>query len=164
MISFLWAQDKKGVIGLNNHLPWRLPEDLKYFKNTTMGHAVVMGRKTYESIGRPLPGRKNIILTRDLDFHAEECLVLHTKNDLLAWAEETRQEVFITGGAEIFGLFISEADRLYVTKIEETFEGDTYFPILDWTDWTLISNEKGTRNAENPYDYFFQVYERVSNP
>jgi dihydrofolate reductase len=164
MISFLWAQDKKGVIGLNNQLPWRLPEDLKYFKNTTMGHAVVMGRKTFESVGRPLPGRKNIILTRDSDFHAEGCLVLHTKNDLLAWAEETGQEIFITGGAEIFGLFICEADRLYVTRIEENFEGDTYFPILDWTEWTLVSNEKGIRNTENPYDYYFQVYERLSNP
>ncbi|MBS4173195.1 dihydrofolate reductase [Bacillus sp. FJAT-49736] len=161
MISFLWAEDKKGIIGKNNQLPWHLPEDLKYFKRTTMGHPIVMGRKTYESIGKPLPGRTNIVLTRDPHFHAEGCLTFKTKNDLLKWIRENNDEIFITGGAEIFGLFMEEVDRLYITKIHEDFEGDTYFPPMDWSEWKLISNEKGIKNEENPYDYEFQIYERL---
>jgi dihydrofolate reductase len=161
MISFLWAEDEKGIIGNNNQLPWRLPEDLKYFKRITMGHPIVMGRKTYESIGRPLPGRKNIILTRDENFDADGCLIFKTKNELLKWIIQCGDEVFITGGAEIFGLFMEDVNRLYITKIHEDFQGDTYFPIIDWTEWKLISNEKGLKNNENPYDYDFQVFKRI---
>ncbi|CAM3982584.1 dihydrofolate reductase [Lederbergia lenta] len=160
MISFLWAEDENRLIGKDNDLPWRLPADLKYFKETTMGHAIVMGRKTYESIGRPLPGRTNIILTHDSNYKQEGCLVLNSKQELLNWAEQNDSEVFITGGSEIFKLFIDEVDQLYVTKIHATFEGDTYFPILNWDDWTLISEKKGLKDEKNPYDYFFQMYKR----
>ncbi len=160
MISFLWAQDENGLIGNNNDLPWRLPADLKYFKETTMGHPIVMGRKTYESIGRPLPGRTNIILTRDQDYQAEGCLVFHAREDLLEWIKEKGSEVFITGGSEIFKLFLEDADRLYVTKIGATFEGNTYFPELDWKKWRLVSAEEGPKDEKNPYDYEFQIYER----
>lgn len=160
MISFLWAQDQNGLIGRNNDLPWRIPAELKYFKETTMGHAIVMGRKTYESIGKPLPGRTNIVLTRDSNYRQEGCLIFHSKEDLLKWSKESNFEVFITGGSEIFRLFMEEADQLYVTKIYETFEGDTYFPELDWSDWTLVSSKKGPKDEKNPYDYEFQVYKR----
>lgn len=160
MISFLWAQDRKGVIGYNNELPWRLPEDLKYFKETTMGHPIVMGRKTYESIGKPLPGRENIVLTRDPDFQASGCLVFQSKAQLLNWIENQDLEVFITGGAEIFGLFMDEVDRLYVTQINDEFEGDTYFPIIDWSEWTMVSNRKGPKNDKNPYDYEFKIFHK----
>lgn len=160
MISFLWAQDEKGVIGRNNQLPWRLPEDLKYFKRITMGHPIVMGRRTYESIGKPLPGRKNIIITRDENFQAEGCLIFQTKHQLLNWIDQNDDEVFITGGAEIFGLLMDEVNRLYVTKIFEDIEGDTYFPLIDWSEWELISSEKGPKNEDNPYVYEFQVYDR----
>ncbi|WP_144461083.1 dihydrofolate reductase [Siminovitchia fortis] len=160
MISFLWAQDENGLIGNNNELPWRLPADLKYFKKTTMGHPIVMGRKTYESIGRPLPERTNIILTRDEEYRAEGCLVFHSKEKLLEWIEENGSEVFITGGSEIFKLFLDVADRLYVTKIRAAFEGDTYFPKMDWEKWRLISAVKGPKDDKNPYDYEFQIYER----
>ena len=160
MISFLWAQDENGLIGNNNDLPWSLPADLKYFKETTMGHPIVMGRKTYESIGRPLPGRTNIILTRDQDYQAEGCHVFHAREDLLEWIKEKGSEVFITGGSEIFKLFLEDADRLYVTKIGATFEGNTYFPELDWKKWRLVSAEEGPKDEKNPYDYEFQIYER----
>ncbi|GIN85752.1 dihydrofolate reductase [Heyndrickxia sporothermodurans] len=160
MISFLWAQDEKGVIGKNNQLPWRLPEDLKYFKRKTMGHPIVMGRKTYESIGRPLPGRQNIIITRDEKFEAENCIIFQSKHDLLNWIHQMNDEVFVTGGAEIFGLLMEEVDRLYVTKIYEDIDGDTYFPLIEWSDWQLVSCEKGLKNEDNPYDYEFQIYER----
>lgn len=160
MISFLWAQDKNGLIGKNNELPWRLPADLKYFKETTMGHPIVMGRKTYESIGKPLPGRTNIILTRDENYQAEGCLVIHTKEDLLKWIRKSGDEVFITGGSEVFSLFMQEADRLYVTQIHEVFEGDTHFPSVDWDNWKLISEKKGSKDEKNPYDFEYLVYKR----
>lgn len=160
MISFLWAEDENRLIGRNNELPWRLPAELKYFKETTMGHAIVMGRKTYESIGKPLPGRTNIILTRDSTYNQEGCIVLNSKQELLDWVEKKDAEVFITGGTEIFQLFIEEVDQLYVTKIHATFEGDTYFPALNWDNWTLISEKKGPKDEKNPYDYFFQKYKK----
>lgn len=160
MISFLWAEDSNGLIGKNNDLPWRLPADLKYFKETTMGNPIVMGRKTFESIGKPLPGRKNIILTRDESYRAADCLVFYGKEPLLQWIEQQNTEVFITGGAEIFQLFLAEVNRLYVTKIFHTFEGDAYFPKLDWSKWQLASSQAGLKNEKNPYDYEFQIYER----
>ncbi len=97
MISFLWAEDQNGLIGKENDLPWRLPADFKYFKETTMGHPIVMGRKTYESIGKPLPGRTNIILTRDKEFKAEGCLVFHSKDPLLQWIKHTGFRSFYYG-------------------------------------------------------------------
>ncbi|MBS4199436.1 dihydrofolate reductase [Bacillus sp. FJAT-49732] len=160
MISFLWAEDKNGLIGKDNDLPWRLPADLKYFKETTIGHPIIMGRKTYESIGRPLPGRTNVILTRDINYQVENCLVFHSKRDLLQWIENNDSNVFVTGGSEIFQLFLEEVDRLYVTKIFHSFEGNTYFPKLDWDNWVVKSTQKGPKDDKNPYDYEFRIYER----
>ncbi|MCR2820169.1 dihydrofolate reductase [Lederbergia panacisoli] len=160
MISFLWAEDENGLIGKDNDLPWRLPADLKYFKETTMGHAIIMGRKTYESIGKPLPGRTNIILTRDKNYQVDGCLVFHSKEELLHWIEKNNANVFVTGGSEIFQLFLEEVDCLYVTKIFHTFEGNTYFPKMDWDKWCIISSQKGPRNEKNPYDYEFRLYKR----
>ena len=160
MISFMWAQDKNGVIGKDNQLPWHLPEDLKHFKRTTMGHPIVMGRKTYESIGKPLPGRENIVLTRDRQFRAEGCIVLHSIDQLYDWINRYDGEVFITGGAHIFQLLLPVAERFYVTKIAESFAGDTYFPSIDWSQWELVTSKKGIKNEKNPYDYEFQIYEK----
>ncbi|WP_062104857.1 dihydrofolate reductase [Bacillus niameyensis] len=160
MISFLWAEDEKGLIGKDNQLPWRLPADLKHFKDTTLGHPVVMGRKTYESIGNPLPGRTNIVLTRDQAFKAEGCLAFHSKDQLLEWIQNQDSEVFIIGGSEIYRLFLEEADRLYVTKIAHTFDGNIYFPKINWENWVLISEKPGIKNDKNPYNYLFKVYER----
>ncbi|MDQ0215841.1 dihydrofolate reductase [Oikeobacillus pervagus] len=158
-ISFIWAMDNEGSIGKNNTLPWRLPEDLKFFKETTLGHPIVMGRKTFESIGKPLPGRENIILTRDQNYQQPGCTVLHSVEDVIKLSTKTK-ELFITGGAEVFGLFLPYVDRLYVTKINETFGGDTFFPTINWNEWTLTSTRKGPKNEKNPYDYQFEVYER----
>jgi dihydrofolate reductase len=160
MISFVWAMDQNGVIGKNNSLPWHLPADLKFFKETTMGHPIVMGRKTYESIGKPLPGRENIVLTRDVSYTAEGCIVFHEIEDILHYADEKKVEVMVTGGAEVFKMFLPFVDRLYVTKIYESFEGDTYIPEIPWEKFSLTSNEKGPKNEKNPYDYEFQIYER----
>ncbi|GER65734.1 dihydrofolate reductase [Weizmannia acidilactici] len=160
MISFLWAEDEKGVIGKNNRLPWHLPEDLKYFKKLTMGHPVVMGRRTFESIGRPLPGRTNVIMTRDPDFKAEGCVVVSGKAGLLKWADTHNSEIFVTGGAEIFALLLEEAGKLYRTKIYADIEGDTYFPPMNWDEWEMVSCTKGVKDENNPYDYEFQVFVR----
>ncbi|MGM0845419.1 MAG: dihydrofolate reductase [Bacillota bacterium] len=160
MISFVWAMDENGVIGYENKLPWRLPEDLKFFKETTMGHPIVMGRKTYKSIGKPLPGRENIILTRDASFEAEGCIIFHEIEEVLHYAEEREVEVMVTGGAEIFKKFIPYADKLYVTRIYDTFEGDTYFPELNWDEYELISTKQGVQNEKNPYHYVFEEYKK----
>ena len=160
MIALLWAQDKNGLIGKNNTLPWRLPADLKYFKETTLGHPIVMGRKTYESIGKPLPGRTNIILTTNEQYEAKECLIFHSKEAILDWIEAEKKDVFITGGSEIYQLFMNEADHLYVTKIDEAFEGDAHFPTVNWEEWTLVKTTNGITDEKNKYDHEFQVYNR----
>jgi dihydrofolate reductase len=160
MISFIWAMDENGVIGHENKLPWKIPADLKFFKETTMGHPIVMGRKTFESIGKPLPGRENIVLTRDLSYEADGCVVYHEMEEVLHHAEETEVEVMVTGGAEIFKKFIPYADKLYVTRIHESFEGDTYFPELNWDEYELVSKKQGVQNEQNPYHYVFEIYEK----
>ncbi|MEH7236478.1 dihydrofolate reductase [Bacillus sp. JJ1562] len=160
MISLLLAMDKKQLIGKDNDLPWRLPADLAYFKRVTMGHPIIMGRKTYDSIGRPLPGRENIIVTRDTSYKAEGCKVIHSIDEIVKMNDETDQELFVIGGAEIFKEILPYSDRLYITEIEEVFEGDTYFPEFDKAEWKVISKEKGIKDEKNPYEYTFFVYEK----
>lgn len=161
MISFIWAQAKSGVIGNDNDLPWRLPEDLKFFKRTTLGFPIVMGRKTFASFGsKPLPKRENIILTTDQNFEQEGVTVVHSKEEVLELAGS--QDIFIIGGANVFKQFLSEADRLYVTKIEAEFDGDTVIDFIPWKEFEETSCTKGEKNEQNPYDYYFCVYDRVT--
>ncbi|MZQ84658.1 dihydrofolate reductase [Paenibacillus sp. 5J-6] len=157
-ISFIFAMDRNRAIGVNNTLPWHLPGDLKFFKAVTMGHPILMGRKTYESIGRPLPGRRNMILTQNTEFRAEGCEVIHSVDE--AVQEFRDQELFVIGGAEIFRLFAETVDRMYITFIEHEFEADTYMSDLDLSEWTLVSSEQGERNEKNPYEYYFRIYQR----
>ena len=135
MISLIVAMDQNRVIGKNNQLPWHLPADLQYFKKVTMGHPIVMGRKTFASIGRVLPGRENVIVTRNLDFTAEGCTVLHDISEIKTFADKSDKEVFVIGGAEIFKEILPFTDRLYITEIHENFEGDTYFPKINDEEW-----------------------------
>ncbi|WP_078409843.1 dihydrofolate reductase [Priestia abyssalis] len=160
MISFLVAMDQNRVIGKDNKLPWYLPADLKYFKELTMGHPIIMGRKTYESIGRPLPGRENIVITRNEEYTAEGCTIIHSISEVKELEEKRDDELFVIGGAEIFEQTFSIADRLYVTMIEETFEGDTYFPDFNEDDWVVVSKKKGVQDERNVYEHYFLVYER----
>lgn len=161
MISFILAMDDNRVIGKDNQLPWHLPEDLKFFKRVTMGHPIVMGRKTYDSIGRPLPGRENIIITRNPDYRNDDCTVFNRIDDFLAYCtEKPEEEFFVIGGAEIFHQMLNNADRLYITEIHEEFEGDTFFQEIDMENWNLISREKGLKDEKNSYDYEFTIYER----
>lgn len=159
MLSILVAMDSQHLIGKDNKLPWHLPNDLKYFKQVTMGHTIVMGRKTFESIGKPLPGRKNIVITRNKNYHPDGCRVIHSITKIKEMND--KEEIFIIGGAEIFKETLPIADRLYITEIHETFEGDTFFPEFNLSDWKLISKEKGIKDEKNRYDYDFCIYERI---
>ncbi|OQP03725.1 dihydrofolate reductase [Geobacillus sp. 44B] len=160
MISHIVAMDQNRVIGKDNRLPWHLPADLAYFKKVTMGHAIVMGRKTFESIGRPLPGRENVIVTRNRSFQPEGCKVLHSIEEVKQFAAKCDDEVFVIGGAELFRATLPVADRLYITKIEASFPGDTFYPAFNESQWQLVSYTKGIKDEKNPYDYAFIIYER----
>ncbi|GAE30292.1 dihydrofolate reductase [Halalkalibacter hemicellulosilyticus] len=160
MISFIFAMDQNRAIGYQNDLPWHLPNDLAFFKRVTTGHTIVMGRKTYESIGRPLPKRRNIIITRNDAFVAQGCEVVHTKEELQRLTAQ-EDEVFVIGGTEIFTLFWDAVDRLYVTYIDDTFKADTYFPNIDPKEWHLKSTEKGTVDEKNKHPHEFRIYERI---
>lgn len=163
MISILVAMDKDGLIGKDNDLPWRLPNDLKYFKQLTTKHTILMGRKTYESIGRPLPNRTNVVLTRNKDFQPEGCKVVHSVEEVQKlFKEDTNDEVFVIGGSDIFKLLLPFTDRLYITRIDESFEGDTFFPEIDFDNWNLVSKEQGEKDENNPYDYYFCIYDKKS--
>ncbi|HJV45853.1 MAG TPA: dihydrofolate reductase [Bacillota bacterium] len=159
MISIVVAMSQNRVIGKNNQLPWHLPADLKYFKRVTMEHPILMGRKTFESIGKPLPGRTNVILTRQQDYQPEGCVVIHTVEDALKLA--SNEELCVIGGAEIIREFLPFTDRLYLTLIEQDVEGDTYMPPLDLSAWQEVSYEKGITDEKNPYPFAFYVYEKT---
>jgi dihydrofolate reductase len=154
IISLIAAMAENRVIGRDNAIPWRLPDDLKRFRQITMGHPVIMGRKTFESIAKPLPGRKNIIITRNPDFHPEECIVAHDLRDALAECADS-DEVFICGGGEIFREALPLADRIYLTVIHEEIEGDTFFPRIPG-DFHEVCREK----AETPIRHSFVLYEK----
>ncbi|MFJ7745883.1 dihydrofolate reductase [Peribacillus sp. NPDC097295] len=157
MISLMVAMDENRLIGKNNALPWYLPADLQYFKRVTMGHPIVMGRKTFESIGRILPGRENVIVTRNHDFQVEGCTILHDVSEIKTFADNSEQEVFVIGGAEIFQAILPVTDRLYITQIHEEFEGDTYFPVINETEWESVVTIPGVIDDKNIYAHDFIV-------
>lgn len=160
MISLIAALTGGGVIGQNGVVPWRLPADLGYFKQVTMGKPVIMGRKTYRSIGRPLPGRDNIVLTRDPTFQAEGCQIVHTVVEALAVAGSGR-EIMVIGGAEIYAVFLPLADRLYLTVIAAEIEGDTFFPAYPAGEWQTISDIAHPADDKHLYPFRFVILERL---
>lgn len=160
MISFIVAMDQNGLIGKDNDLPWRLPADLKRFKKITMGHSVIMGRKTFESIGKPLPGRENIVLTGNKELEFSGCRMFYDEKELLEFALNHPGEIFVLGGSGLFRLFMPHVKRLYVTRLHHEFSGNVYFPDIDWSGFTVIHREKGIKDEKNPYDYEYITYER----
>ena len=160
MISIIAALAENRVIGVNNTLPWRLPNDLKHFRRLTTGHAIILGRKNYESIGKPLPERTNIIITRNRDFRADGCLIAHSLDEALALAKNDR-EIFVIGGAEIYRVALARAERLYLTRVHAAIAGDTHFPEFDETEWREISRERHERDDRHAYAYSFVVLERI---
>ena len=159
MISSIVAAAENDVIGNQGDLPWRLSDDLKRFKATTMGKPIVMGRKTWESIGRPLPGRQNIVITRQAGFSAEGCDVVGSADDAIAAAGDA-DEIMVIGGSEIYSLFLSRADRLYLTRVHADVDGDATFPAVDESMWTTVSDERHAADDKNEFDYSFRVYNR----
>ncbi|AUX11944.1 dihydrofolate reductase [Latilactobacillus sakei] len=165
MIAFLWAEDQNGLIGQDGHLPWRLPNDLANFKRETINEAVIMGRKTYDSLPKkPLPGRQNIVITRQSGLTvAKDVLVFNERIQLLDYQKEhPTQKLFIIGGADIFKLFAADVDYLYVTKIAAKFQGDVYMPTIDYTQFKLISQKAGTVDERNQYPHIFEIYQRIT--
>jgi dihydrofolate reductase len=158
MISIIVAMDKNRLIGRNNRIPWQIHEDLTYFRKTTMGHVVVMGRKTHESLGKPLDGRTNVVLTRQADYRCKECTILHSVQEVLDLFPD--QEVFVIGGTEIFKEFLPYAKRLYLTKIDKTYEGDAWFPEFDEQEWILDSYDNHTTNDRSHTNFAFLIYRR----
>lgn len=158
-LSAIVAMAANRVIGAGNRLPWRLPEDLARFKRLTMGHTLIMGRKTYESIGRPLPGRTFIVVTRQRDFAPPGVKVAHSVDEALALATGD-DEVFIAGGAELYAQTMERLQRLYLTRIERDFPGDTSFPEVDLTGWRLIEQEHHPASSPEALPYAFLTYER----
>lgn len=159
-ISLIAALAANHVIGHNNKMPWRLPADLQYFRATTMGKPVIMGRKTFESIGKPLHGRQNIIVTRNPAYQVEGAVVAHSVAEALA-AAVGAEEVMVIGGAQIYEELLPEADRLYLTLVQAEFEGDTYFPTFDAQEWREVWREDHTPDEKNPYPYSFLILDRM---
>lgn len=160
-VSLIAAVAENGVIGRDNALPWRLPADLKHFRRLTTGHPVITGRRNYESIGRPLPERTNIVVTHRRDYRASGCVVVHSLDEAFAAAHGS-PEVFVMGGAEIYAQTIDRAERIYLTRVHADVPGDTLFPTVDWRIWREIAHERHEPDAQNAYAYSFVTFERCA--
>jgi len=164
-IALIVARTRNGVIGRNNTMPWHLQEDLRYFKRVTMNKPIIMGRNTWESLGKPLPGRDNIVVTRNENFRASGATVVNNLESALLLAnslaeEREADEIMIIGGAQIYREVMTCVDRAYVTEIDAEIEGDTFFPALDAVEWKETAREGHAPCEKNPYPYSFVVLER----
>ncbi|MEK7863900.1 MAG: dihydrofolate reductase [Chloroflexota bacterium] len=162
-IALVVARDRGGVIGKGGGLPWRLPDDMKHVRETTVGKPLIMGRRTYESIGRPLPDRTNIVLTRDPSFRADGVLVAATPEQALSLAADA-PETIVFGGADVFRRFLPLADRIYLTEVDANVDGDTFFPSLDMTEWREIERIEHPADDRHRYSFRFITLERVRRP
>lgn len=161
IISLIVAAAENNVIGVEGKLPWHLPADMKYFKQITAGHAVIMGRGTYESLGKPLPGRTNIVITRQQNYTASGCSVVGNLKAAIDHAAAIGEsEAFIIGGGDIFLQSVLWADRIYLTRIFHSFEGDTFFPALNEEDWVMVNEQKHPADEKNKFAFSFQIFER----
>lgn len=159
MLSIIVAVAQEGVIGRNNDLIWHISEDLRHFKAVTSGHPIIMGRKTYESLGRPLPNRTNVVITRRSDLDAEGCTVVGSLEEAIKLFPTT-EEVFIIGGGQIYAQAMPLADRFYLTEVEAPFEGDTFFPEWDRAEWEVIEEQRFERGEKFEYPFTFLTLER----
>ena len=162
MLSIIVAKAKNNIIGKDNKLLWHLPDDLKRFKELTIGHNIIMGRKTFESLGEILPNRKHIVFTQNPDFkiNDENVQVVHSMLEIQEYIEKD-EENFVIGGAMIYNLLMPYVTKMYVTEIEKDFQGDAFFPRIDTQVWKDVSREKGMKDENNDFDYDYVVYERI---
>ncbi len=167
-LALIVAASANNVIGKNNQLPWYLPGDLKYFKTITMAKPVIMGRKTFESIGKPLPGRDNIVITRNADYQAEGIKVVASLEGAIALAESIvlingGEEIMVIGGAQIYQQALAIADRVYLTRVHRHVEGDAFFPELSIDDWQEVARQDIAAEEPNPFDFSYLVLDRAAN-
>ncbi len=164
MLSIIVAKAKNNIIGKDNKLIWHLPEDLKRFKKLTTGHTIIMGRKTFESLGKVLPNRKHIVFTQNPNFKIkdENVQVVHSMLEIQEYIEN-EEENFVIGGSMIYNLLMPYVTKMYITEINEKFEGDSFFPKIDTEIWKETSREKGKRDEENNLDYDFVIYEKKTS-
>ena|SRR5476649_2186505 len=161
ILSYIVAASTNNVIGKNNQLLWNLPNDMKFFKNTTWAMPVLMGRKTFESLGKPLPGRLNIIITRKNDWQPEGAVIVHSIQEAVTIASAADyKEAFIIGGGELFKEGMPVVDRIYLTRVDAVLEGDAFFPVMDAKDWQMVSERSFPIDAKHAYSYHFQLWER----
>lgn len=158
MIAAIVAMSENNVIGINNELPWHLPQELKYFKKITTGHTIIMGRKTFESIGRPLPNRQNIVVTRQSDYKAEGATVINDLEEYLSHHKE--EDLFIIGGAELFKMSFPYLDTLYITEIHHSFEGDTFFPEFNKDEWIIESRSEAQIDEKSKIKFTYFIYKK----
>jgi dihydrofolate reductase len=158
-LSLIVAMAQNRTIGINNTLPWRCPEDLKHFKALTMGHHMIMGRKTFDSIGKPLPGRTTVIVTRNKDLSIAGCLIAHSLEQAIA-ACAGDEEIFIVGGAQLYAQAMARVDTLYITEIRQDVEGDAHFPEFDKSEWLELAREQRSQETPQPLEYHFVTYRR----
>ena len=162
ILSLLVAADEQNVIGKNNTLPWHLPNDLRYFKNLTWGMPILMGRKTFDSIGKPLQGRKSIVITRNRDWHPGGVDVVHSVEEAIDKARSFHvKEIFVIGGAEIFTSSFPQADRIYLTRIHHRFDGDVFFPEIPADQWVRVQERNCSADEKNSWAHSFQVWEKA---
>ncbi len=161
MLKILVAFDENRVIGKNNTLIWHLPADLKRFKALTAGHVIIMGRKTFESIGKPLPNRTTIVISRQADLQIDGAIIAHSIEEAILKAKSiTREDIFIVGGAEIYALSLALADQILVTQLHDIFEGDAYFPEIPVASWEITEKERGITDEKNAYQFSYITYTR----
>lgn len=158
ILSLIAGIGKNNELGKDNQLLWNLPNDMKFFRETTSGHPVIMGRKTFESIGRPLPKRRNIIITRDATYMREGIEVVHSIDEALALFANTNEEIFVIGGAEIYKQSLPFADKLYITEVEKEFDADAFFPAFDKTHWIESSRDSRSADEQHEVPYAFVTY------
>lgn len=161
-ISLVVAASENNAIGKNGQLLWHLPNDLKFFKNTTWGFPVIMGRKTFESVNKPLPGRTNIVITSKPDWEAKGVITVRSLEESIQKAGETNsKQAFIIGGGEIYKQSMDIADKIYITRVHANLEGDTFFPTIDKSKWQLIEDEIFEIDEKHAYSYSFQIWEKI---
>lgn len=162
VIKIIVACDEKNVIGKNNQLIWHLPADLKHFKNLTTGHSIIMGRKTFDSIGKALPNRNNLVVSRQNQILADGIILCHSLEEAILKAKSlSRDDIFIIGGAEIYKQALEIADQVILTRLHDYFDGDAFFPEMPSQEWEIIQTERGITDEKNPYQYSFLTYQRI---
>lgn len=162
MINIVVAKASNNVIGAKNDLIWHLPNDLKHFKSLTSGHPIIMGRKTFESLGRPLPNRTNIVVTRDQNWNAEGTEIASSLLKAIEAAKKIDDDIYIIGGGNIYKQAMEFTDVLYITEVHHEFDGDTYFPEIDLDEWEEVQRENFKKDEKHPYAYSFVMYKKIT--